>query len=298
MMVLIIAVAMILAVGGLYFSGRSALRFSLGLTIAIFTVGLMVPVFRWDVISVWLRFAFPIIAALMTIYVLAVRGQSFVASWRKSGFALRALIVAAPLVSVWLTFGIWTATDPDTEQLHLEWPLQNGRYYVAHGGNSEVFNHHFEVPAQKFALDITAIDDLGRRASRLSPSSLEDYLIFDTKVLSPCEGVVLAAEPATEDRTQIAYAAGGFVAIDCGAQTVLLAHLRGAPSVSAGHRVTAGEPLGKVGNTGNSSEPHLHIHAVAGRVEDLKVLLFEGTGVPLSFDGRFLWRNDTVVRPQ
>lgn len=39
------------------------------------------------------------------------------------------------------------------------------------------------------------------------------------------------------------------------------AHLRkGSLSVEVGQRVVAGDPLGEVGNTGNSSEPHLHVH--------------------------------------
>lgn len=71
---------------------------------------------------------------------------------------------------------------------------------------------------------------------------------------------------------------------------IFLAHmLKGSVRVSTGDRVRRGDPLGKVGNSGNTSEPHLHIHAVRGGRG-----LFEGKGVPLTFGGRFLVRNDRV----
>ncbi len=63
-----------------------------------------------------------------------------------------------------------------------------------------------------------------------------------------------------------------------GGRHVLLAHLaRGTVAVRAGDRVRAGAVLGRVGNSGNSSEPHLHIH-----VQDAP-RLFTGTGQPLAF---------------
>ncbi|EXF25760.1 peptidase M23 family protein [Nesterenkonia sp. AN1] len=50
------------------------------------------------------------------------------------------------------------------------------------------------------------------------------------------------------------------VAHDDGTAAVY-AHLRqGSVLLEVGQRVSAGEQLGEVGNTGNSSEPHLHVH--------------------------------------
>jgi hypothetical protein len=73
---------------------------------------------------------------------------------------------------------------------------------------------------------------------------------------------------------------------------VELAHLRqGSVAVEAGARVREDEVLGKVGNTGNTSEPHLQVHAVrtgSGTTHD-------GEGVPIRFDGRFLVRNSLIL---
>ena len=67
---------------------------------------------------------------------------------------------------------------------------------------------------------------------------------------------------------------------------VFLCHLQpGSLLVKAGDRVAAGQPLGRVGNSGNTSEPHVHVH-LQDSPDD-----FMGEGVPLYFwhclvDGR------------
>ncbi len=52
--------------------------------------------------------------------------------------------------------------------------------------------------------------------------------------------------------------------------------------MAEGARVEAGDLLGLAGNSGNTSEPHLHIHAVDAAT---------GLGVPMAFDGRVPLRN-------
>jgi murein DD-endopeptidase MepM/ murein hydrolase activator NlpD len=64
---------------------------------------------------------------------------------------------------------------------------------------------------------------------------------------------------------------------------VLLAHLQhGSVAVATGDPVTVGDPIGRVGNSGNTTEPHLHIHAFDPRT---------GEGVPIRFDGGAPLRN-------
>jgi murein DD-endopeptidase MepM/ murein hydrolase activator NlpD len=76
----------------------------------------------------------------------------------------------------------------------------------------------------------------------------------------------------------------------------VLAHLgRGTVQSHLGAQVTPGDPLGRVGNSGNTSEPHLHVHAVRGRVTEPEQLLFTGDGVALRVEGAFPVRNDRLV---
>jgi murein DD-endopeptidase MepM/ murein hydrolase activator NlpD len=98
--------------------------------------------------------------------------------------------------------------------------------------------------------------------------------------------------PPQADRENLA---GNHVVLRCQGTNpqvdVLLAHLQqGSVAVERGSQVRQGDILAKVGNTGNTSEPHLHIHAV--RTGSGSVL--QGQGVPIRFDGRFLVRNSVV----
>ena len=58
--------------------------------------------------------------------------------------------------------------------------------------------------------------------------------------------------------------------------------------VTVGEIVTTGDPLGEVGNSGNTSEPHLHIHAERGGEPGV---ILDGNSVPITIEGRFLVRN-------
>ena len=85
---------------------------------------------------------------------------------------------------------------------------------------------------------------------------------------------------------------GNHVILECDEVWVVMAHLgRGSVRVVAGNTVVQGEPLGKVGNSGNSSEPHLHLHAQSPGRSDA---LIAGEPIPLRVDGRYLVRNDIL----
>ncbi len=73
---------------------------------------------------------------------------------------------------------------------------------------------------------------------------------------------------------------------------VILAHLRrGSIAVAAGDSVEIGDPLARMGNSGNSSEPHLHVHAQRGLPRDAPL---GGEPLWLTINGRFLVRNDRI----
>ena len=82
--------------------------------------------------------------------------------------------------------------------------------------------------------------------------------------------------------------------IDCQKENiqVLLAHLRkGSLVAKEGSLIEIGDLIGQVGNSGNTTEPHLHIHARQGGTLD-KVI--SGSGIPILFNGWFPVRNNIL----
>ena len=91
------------------------------------------------------------------------------------------------------------------------------------------------------------------------------------------------------DRDQLA---GNHVLLDCGGIEVLLAHLlQGTVAVQTGARVAAGDHLGEVGNSGNTTEPHLHLSAQRRGTGDAPI---GGVPVWITVAGRYLARNDRL----
>jgi hypothetical protein len=143
------------------------------------------------------------------------------------------------------------------------------------GGYSILINPHMktlgrtdlvEYRGQSYAVDLVKVDGWGRRASGILPEALEGYFIFGEPVHAPCSGNVRKVENAHPDhrpgRSEYLPPAGNFVLLECGRAQVLLAHLMtGSVAVGPGDAVQAGQLIGRVGNSGRSTEPHLHLHA-------------------------------------
>jgi Peptidase family M23 len=182
--------------------------------------------------------------------------------------------------------------------LDLQFPLSGGTYYIAHGGTGGLLNHHWTSKSQRYALDIVRLNVVGMRAAGIYPMRLDKYAIFGDVVSSPCAGVVTASggdlkdlAPAEMDEGKVA---GNHVVIRCDNSDayVGLAHLKeGSVRVRVGDRVCVGQELARVGNSGHTTEPHLHMHAKRGG-DPLSLL--DGEGVPLRFRGRWLIRNSLV----
>jgi hypothetical protein len=179
------------------------------------------------------------------------------------------------------------------EAIELAYPLRGGRYYVGGGGSSRWINNHHAFPPQDYALDILRLNALGNRALGLWPTDLHAYAIYGDPIYSPCTGSVVRVVDGHPDQIpperDTQNFAGNHVVIACKGVEVVLAHIMpGSISVIEGNPVNEGEVIGRVGNSGNTTQPHLHIHLERGGTPG-KILV--GQGVPITFRGRFLVRN-------
>jgi hypothetical protein len=190
--------------------------------------------------------------------------------------------------------------------VELDFPFQNGSFVAMSAGSKPLMNAHLATQdvrlyrGQSWALDIVQLDRLGRRARGVYPAELARYRIFGTPVLAPCGGVIVASvndlpdHPPPEHEPDVQDAPGNFVLIHCdGGFYVILAHqARGSIRVHVGERVASGEVVGVIGNSGRTTEPHLHISAQAGPGEEF---LLNADPLPILFRGYgFLKRNDVV----
>ena len=208
------------------------------------------------------------------------------------------------LVFLYLVLGSVRAHFYDEAPLNLSFPYKKGIYAVFEGGNgkaSSLMNYHYGSSAHKganvnrsmkFAVDVTKLSKWGNDANGMLPRDNAKYAIFGETLYSPCDGEVFDVLDKWPNETPFTgkppYNVGNQVVIRTGDYYVLMGHLqKGSIIVKVGDRVTRGQPLGKAGNSGWTSQPHTHIQA-------MKVSsgpLWSSEGVPIIFDGKNTVKN-------
>ena len=256
---------------------------------------------RWHILTVWMRPVF-VVAALGVVALCWRRSGSlpFYASTGVRSWILRAIKVALIVfVSLRLTDAL-VGRIASEEAIALESPLRDGRFHVGQGGSTPAVNYHVVNRTQRYALDVVKLTGWGNRASRLRPTDLREYSSYGVPVHAPCSGRVQHVEASLSDNTVTGdrdrvRPAGNQIVLRCDGTDVevLLAHLQaGSVRTTKGEHIDVGQLVGAIGNSGNSTEPHLHIHAKRGGSAETGL---EGAGVPMAFHGRFLVRNDSLT---
>ncbi len=123
--------------------------------------------------------------------------------------------------------------------------------------------------AQRFAIDWMQLDSEGRMVHGDS-ADVHNYTCYGADVLAVADGTVIATQKDLEDQKpgtlpdpktiNIDNVDGNHVILDLGGGVyAFYAHMqKNGVVVNVGDRVTRGQVLGKLGNTGNTSAPHLH----------------------------------------
>ena len=199
---------------------------------------------------------------------------------------------------------------PTAGVVNLAFPLEPGRYLVVNGGSNSSTNAHLEtldpeVPryrawrGQSYGVDLVALDAFGLPARGVQPADTRAYRIYGARVLAPCAGQVVIAVDGLPDmrvpEVDRDHLAGNHVMLRCADADVLLGHLQqGSVKVRAGASVAVGDWLGSVGNSGNTGEPHLHVHAQGPGPSEAPL---GGDPRTIEFNGRFPVRGDRIDAP-
>lgn len=258
----------------------------------------------------WAPYAFGVLMVPVSLIGLArMRPFSSVLPASLAGWAVTSVFVAITAAAVYLSAqAVAGRSPPPGKIVELQFPLAAGTYLIVSGGSNLRINPHLMTldsavarfvawRGQSYGVDIVKIDGFGLRASGLQPAEPRAYAIYGAAVLAPCAGEVVAAVDGLPDMrvpdTDRAHLAGNHLMLRCGEVDVLLGHLQpGSLRIATGMRVSTGQHLASVGNSGNTGEPHLHIHA---QQPGSPTEPMSGNPLPVRLDGRFVVRNDRVA---
>lgn len=142
--------------------------------------------------------------------------------------------------------------------------------------------------AQRFAIDWNRIGT-DRREWHGEGKSNDEYSVYGQEVIAVADAVVARVTDAIPENKPgvlnptvtvgIDTATGNSVALRLAdGSYATYAHLQpGSIRVKEGQRVRRGDPLGRIGNSGNATGPHLHFHISSGPG-------LQGEGLPYAFD--------------
>lgn len=174
-------------------------------------------------------------------------------------------------------------------------PPLRGRW-VAVNGPSNMSGHRRLVLAlngtvasgQRFGIDFLEVDDQGR-STPTDRSKNENFYAYGKELFAVADGIVVATKDSIPENNpssptnravpiNLETVGGNHLVIDIGnGHFAFYAHLKpGSLRVKVGDRVRRGQVVGLLGNSGNSTEPHLHFHISDGPATGTTTLGSEG----------------------
>lgn len=180
------------------------------------------------------------------------------------------------------------------DAVNLSFPLKGGEFYISSGGANNLMNNHLRnyQSSQQYAIDINKLNEYRSISKHILSKRNIDHYIFSDTVYCPCNGIVQKVKNNVQDNLESnmnvnsADGTGNYVYLKCKNKYIRMLHLKNnSISVSEGMKVKVGMPLGLVGNSGFSQEPHLHIQVSIYNSDSTLI------GVPIKFGGRVLSRN-------
>lgn len=197
------------------------------------------------------------------------------------------------MIAVMRRGGRLPSADTYSQKNRFTLPFE-GRWAVVNGGIDRDTSHSWDIVTQRYAYDFV-IMDTEQRTHKGEGTRPEDYYAFAQPMLAPAAGRVVRVRDGVRDfpsprprSGRIDWLTrdfrGNFVVIDHGhGEFSFLTHLQqGSICVRRDQEVARGQQIGLCGNSGHSTEPHLHFH-----VQD-HPNFFLAVGLPVRFsDFRF-----------
>lgn len=237
---------------------------------------------KWGVAIFYLAptlIAFLSIIFLIIGIIRSIRVRPFFTTWRILGYAGLTLLCFSGII--YNTYP--SSYDTYISKVEFRLPLDT-TIAVAWGGGTEKLNYHVIDPEQCWAYDMFVMKD---GVSFIGDSSkLENYFAYGLPILSPAAGKIVCTVDSFPDMP-IGVLGGGtmnnpggnIIIIEVASKEFLvLCHLKPKSiKTKVGDIVEQGQALALLGNSGNTSEPHIHIHLQDGNINSV------AEGIPLYF---------------
>jgi hypothetical protein len=140
-----------------------------------------------------------------------------------------------------------------------------GAWLVVWGGDTALENYHVGYRTDRHAYDILVWNDGSTYSG--DGTRNEDYWCYGQSLFAPAAGTVVEMLDGVPDNkpgevNPEPHPGGNHLVIQTAdGEFLILAHMKqNSLLVKLGDQVAAGDPLGLAGNSGHSTEPHLHIH--------------------------------------
>lgn len=159
------------------------------------------------------------------------------------------------------------STDNTFTKTEFQFPMK-GEWYVFWGGHNVLSNYHYEHETQRYALDIVRMKDHSSYQGDAAVN--ENYYAFGEPLYAAADGTVVEIKNDLPDNVPGVMnpeePAGNYVVIDHGnGEYSITGHIKkGSVTVQKGDKLKQGDLIGELGNSGNSSEAHLHFQVSDG----------------------------------
>lgn len=163
----------------------------------------------------------------------------------------------------------------------------DGEWYTANGGITKNTSHSWEILPQRFAYDFIILDEEGK-SFQGNKNDLHSYYCYEKNILAPADGTVVAIKNNFPDCRIMNDGQTDPDTPDIGGNRIIIKHasneystichlMPGSIIVKKGQAIKKREVIAKCGNSGNTTEPHIHfqLQNTAG--------FYSSIGLPIHF---------------